>query len=263
MCIRDSSITIHDSDNESSEFWNDVGIPNERIYKFGSEDNWWGPAGSEGPCGPCSELHYDMGPDFPACELDSCGPNCETVINENGDKCEKFVELWNLVFMQFYQDEEGNRKLLPAPSVDTGMGLERLAMAIKSLKSTYDIDLFYPIIKSLEKISNLKYDSDEKIDIAFRVICDHIRAIVFTISDGAIPSNNKSGYVVRRILRRAVRYGYSSLKLKSPFLYKLADAVITEYKKVFNNLFDQKDFIKSVIKAVSYTHLTLPTNREV
>ena len=106
------SITIHDSDNESSEFWNDVGIPNERIYKFGSEDNWWGPAGSEGPCGPCSELHYDMGPDFPACELDSCGPNCETVINENGDKCEKFVELWNLVFMQFYQDEEGNRKLL-------------------------------------------------------------------------------------------------------------------------------------------------------
>ena len=135
------------------------------------------------------------------------------------------------------------------------MGLERLAMAIRSLKSTYDIDLFYPIIKSLEKISNLKYDSDEKVDIAFRVICDHIRAIVFTISDGAIPSNNKSGYVVRRILRRAVRYGYSSLKLKSPFLYKLADAVINEYKKVFNNLFDQKDFIKSVIKEEEKTFL--------
>jgi alanyl-tRNA synthetase len=135
------------------------------------------------------------------------------------------------------------------------MGLERLAMAIKGLKSTYDTDLFSKIIQSLEEISKLNYGDNEKVDIAFRVISDHIRAIVFTISDGAIPSNNKSGYVVRRILRRAVRYGFSNLNLKSPFLHKLSKTVISEYKDVFSNLSAQNDFISNVILEEEKTFL--------
>ena len=139
---------------------------------------------------------------------------------------------------EFNRKKDGTLEQLPNKHVDTGMGLERLSMALKGLKSTYDTDIFKKIIKSLELISNIKYNGDLDSDIAFRVICDHIRAIVFTISDGAIPSNNKSGYVVRRILRRAVRYGYSRLNLTSPFLFKLVDSVVEEYNDTFSNLKD-------------------------
>lgn len=241
------SITIHDSDNESSEFWNDVGIPNERIYKFGSEDNWWGPAGSEGPCGPCSELHYDMGPDFPACELDSCGPNCETVINENGDKCEKFVELWNLVFMQFYQDEEGNRKLLPAPSVDTGMGLERLAVIMQGVKNIYETDLFMSIIKLIEDSSDKKYYNNALDDIAFRIVSEHMRSSTFLIADGVIPGNEGRAYVLRRILRRAIRYS-DKLGLKENTLTEISKFIIENMNPWYPELKNNEDFIYSVIE---------------
>ena len=234
-----------DKDLESIKIWSQI-VDKSKIVDGSKEDNFW-EMGDSGPCGPCSEVHIDLRDDAEIKKIPT-----SKLINKDHPEV---IEIWNLVFIEFNRKSDGSLEPLPNKHVDTGMGLERLAMAIRSLKSTYDIDLFYPIIKSLEKISNLKYDSNEKVDIAFRVICDHIRAIVFTISDGAIPSNNKSGYVVRRILRRAVRYGYSSLKLKSPFLYKLVDAVINEYKKVFNNLFDQKDFIKSVIKEEEKTFL--------
>ena len=164
------------------------------------------------------------------------------------------IEIWNLVFIEFNRKKNGSLEPLPNKHVDTGMGLERLSM-IKGLKSTYDTDLFMNIISSLSKFLKINYGDDEKKDIAFRVISDHIRAIVFTISDGAIPSNNKSGYVVRRILRRAVRYGFSSLDLKSPFLHILAKSVIKDYKDIFENLEDQESFILKVILEEEKTFL--------
>ena len=226
-------------DNEAVEIWKNI-VDESKIIDGSKKDNFW-EMGETGPCGPCSEIHIDLRND----EEIKKNPT-KNLINKDHPEV---IEIWNLVFIEFNRKNDGSLESLPNKHVDTGMGLERLAMAIKGLKSTYDTDLFSRILKSLGEISNLKYGEDEKIDIAFRVISDHIRAIVFTISDGAIPSNNKSGYVVRRILRRAVRYGFSSLNLKSPFLHKLSKEVISEYKDVFNNLYDQQEFISNVILA--------------
>jgi alanyl-tRNA synthetase len=234
-----------EKDIESYNIWNKI-VDDVKIIDGSKKDNFW-EMGETGPCGPCSEIHFDLRSENEIKKIPT-----RNLINKDHPEV---IEIWNLVFIEFNRLSDGKLVLLPNKHVDTGMGLERLAMAIKGLKSTYDIDLFDSIIKSLSKESNYKYGENSKIDIAFRVIVDHIRAIVFTISDGEIPSNNKSGYVIRRILRRAVRYGFSSLNIKKPFLHKLAKTVISEYGDIFDNLINQQNFIVKVILEEEKTFL--------
>ena len=232
-------------DNEAVEVWKEI-VDDKKIIDGSKKDNFW-EMGDTGPCGPCSEIHIDLRSEEEIKKLPT-----HKLINRDHPEV---IEIWNLVFIEFNRRSNGTLESLPNKHVDTGMGLERLSMAIEGLNSTYDTDLFKSIIDSISKLSNLKYGLNEKHDIAFRVISDHIRAIVFTISDGAIPSNNKSGYVIRRILRRAVRYGFSTLEIKSPFLHKLAKSVIEDYKGVFTNLKSQENFILNVILEEEKTFL--------
>ena len=233
-------------DLESLEIWKQI-VPQSKIIDGSKKDNFW-EMGETGPCGPCSEIHIDLRDPK---EIQAV-PTSKLINKEHPE----VIEIWNLVFIEFNRKIDGSLENLPEKHVDTGMGLERLSMAIDSLTSTYDTNIFRSIIKSLEKISGKKYGVEKEINIAFRVICDHIRAIVLTISDGAIPSNNKAGYVIRRILRRAVRYGYSTLQLKEPFLNELSQSVIVEYKDIFKNLSSQSEFIKEVILEEEKTFLS-------
>ena len=233
-------------DLESLEIWKQI-VPRSKIIDGSKKDNFW-EMGETGPCGPCSEIHIDLRDPK---EIQAV-PTSKLINKDHPE----VIEIWNLVFIEFNRKIDGSLENLPEKHVDTGMGLERLSMAIDSLTSTYDTNIFRSIIKSLEKISGKKYGVEKEINIAFRVICDHIRAIVLTISDGAIPSNNKAGYVIRRILRRAVRYGYSTLQLKEPFLNELSQSVIVEYKDIFKNLSSQSDFIKEVILEEEKTFLS-------
>ena len=233
-------------DLESLEIWKQI-VPQSKIIDGSKKDNFW-EMGETGPCGPCSEIHIDLRDPK---EIQAV-PTSKLINKDHPE----VIEIWNLVFIEFNRKIDGSLENLPEKHVDTGMGLERLSMAIDSLTSTYDTNIFRSIIKSLEKISGKKYGVEKEINIAFRVICDHIRAIVLTISDGAIPSNNKAGYVIRRILRRAVRYGYSTLQLKEPFLNELSQSVILEYKDIFKNLSSQSDFIKEVILEEEKTFLS-------
>ncbi len=239
--------TVHYSDDEAYELWHkDVGLPPERIYRYGDADNWWGPAGLEGPCGPCSELHYDFGAEFgcgkamafPLGDLDEgCHPNHE---------CERIVELWNLVFMQFYQDLKGERTPLPAPSVDTGMGLERAATVMQRRMSIYDTDLFQPLVAKASDLSGKSYGREPALDYALRVVAEHARAASFLISDGVVPSNEGRGYVLRRIVRRAVRYG-RRLGLEEVFVADMASAAIDNFYKAYPDLETNRDFILRVL----------------
>ena len=233
-------------DLESLEIWKQI-VPRSKIIDGSKKDNFW-EMGETGPCGPCSEIHIDLRDPK---EIQAV-PTSKLINKDHPE----VIEIWNLVFIEFNRKIDGSLENLPEKHVDTGMGLERLSMAIDSLTSTYDTNIFRSIIKSLEKISGKKYGVEKETNIAFRVICDHIRAIVLTISDGAIPSNNKAGYVIRRILRRAVRYGYSTLQLKEPFLNELSQSVIVEYKDIFKNLSSQSDFIKEVILEEEKTFLS-------
>ena len=233
-------------DLESLEIWKQI-VPQSKIIDGSKKDNFW-EMGETGPCGPCSEIHIDLRDPK---EIQAV-PTSKLINKDHPE----VIEIWNLVFIEFNRKIDGSLENLPEKHVDTGMGLERLSMAIDSLTSTYDTNIFRSIIKSLEKISGKKYGVEKETNIAFRVICDHIRAIVLTISDGAIPSNNKAGYVIRRILRRAVRYGYSILQLKEPFLNELSQSVIVEYKDIFKNLSSQSDFIKEVILEEEKTFLS-------
>ena len=233
-------------DLESLEIWKQI-VPQSKIIDGSKKDNFW-EMGETGPCGPCSEIHIDLRDPK---EIQAV-PTSKLINKDHPE----VIEIWNLVFIEFNRKIDGSLENLPEKHVDTGMGLERLSMAIDSLTSTYDTNIFRSIIKSLEIISGKKYGVEKEINIAFRVICDHIRAIVLTISDGAIPSNNKAGYVIRRILRRAVRYGYSTLQLKEPFLNELSQSVIVEYKDIFKNLSSQSDFIKEVILEEEKTFLS-------
>ena len=232
-------------DIESFDIWKNI-IDVSKIIDGSKKDNFW-EMGDAGPCGPCSEIHIDL-----RSKEDIEKTPTKELINKDHPKV---IEIWNLVFIEFNRLSNGKLKVLPNKHVDTGMGLERLAMAIKGLDSTYDIDLFKGLIKKISKESNFNYGENLKIDTAFRVIVDHIRALVFTISDGEIPSNNKSGYVIRRILRRAIRYGFSSLNIKKPFLHNLVKTVISEYSDVFDNLIPQEDFIIKVILEEEKTFL--------
>ena len=229
-------VTIYLDDEEAFGHWrDDIGVPVERIYRYGDEDNWWGPAGKEGPCGPCSEIHYDGGAEH--CASPECHPNHE---------CERFVELWNLVFMQFYQDPEGHRTPLPAPSIDTGLGLERAAAILQGKRSVYETDLFWPIVQRVCQISGKGYGEDRDTDYALRVVAEHGRAVAFLIADGVVPGNEGRGYVLRRIIRRAIRY-WRRLGLDEPFFTHVSNSAIQRFQQVYPELSTNRDFIQRVV----------------
>ncbi|MBU2913801.1 alanine--tRNA ligase [Reichenbachiella agariperforans] len=225
-------------DQDALNLWKSI-IPEDRIVYGNKKDNFW-EMGETGPCGPCSEIHIDLRPETEVEKI----PGKDLVNMDHP----QVVEIWNLVFMQFNRMANGSLVKLPAQHVDTGMGFERLAMAIQKKTSNYDTDVFSPLIDFIANKASVDYGKDEKTDIALRVISDHIRAIAFTIADGQLPSNNKAGYVIRRILRRAVRYGYTFLDFKEPFLYQLLPVLAGQFDGVFPELISQQDFIAKVIR---------------
>ena len=225
-------------DQEAFDYWKEI-IPEERILEGSKKDNFW-EMGDTGPCGPCSEIHIDLRSEEEIAKM----PGKELVNMDHP----QVVEVWNLVFMQFNRKADGSLEKLPAQHVDTGMGFERLCMAIQGKKSNYDTDVFTPLIDFVSDKAGVVYGKDEKTDIALRVVSDHIRAIAFAIADGQLPSNNKAGYVIRRILRRAVRYGYTFLNLKEPFLFSMLPTLSDQFDDVFPELKAQQDFIAKVIK---------------
>ena len=236
---------VHDTDDETRELWVNKGIPRDRVYSYGDDENWWGPAGDEGPCGPCSELHYDYGEDR-GCLEDDCIPNCKTVM-DNGDVCDRYVELWNLVFMQFYHHLDGSRTDLPAPSVDTGMGFERLIRILQDVDTCYDTDLFLPIVAEVERISGKSYGEDQESTYGIRVVAEHGRSVTFLIADGVVPANEGRGYVLRRVIRRAIRYA-RRIGIEGNFLGEIADVTIEKMGDIYPELVNNRDFIKTVLK---------------
>ena len=241
--------TVHEGDDEAYDLWQKHGIPMERIYRFGDADNWWGPPihGDEGPCGPCAELHYDFGDARPGCGLDDCGPNCENVNPDTGKVCQRYVELWNLVFMQFYRNPDGSLPPLPQTGIDTGMGLERLVVVLQGVEDIYGTDLFLPLICKVESITG--HDSEESDDVrqAMRVVAEHGRSSAFLIADGVVPSNDGRGYVLRRLVRRAIRHA-RRLGMDEPFLGEIADAVTDIMGDAYPELRNNREFVQTVIK---------------
>jgi len=222
-------------DEESKKLWQENGIPKERIKEFDMKDNFWGPVGKTGPCGPNSEIHYDRGKEF-GCGNPDCGPNCP--------HCQRFVELWNLVFMEYFKDENGNYKLLSQKNVDTGIGFERVIALLQRKPSAYETDLFWPIIQELERTSSKKYNKEKR---NFRILADHIRGAVFLISEGIFPSNVERGYVLRRILRRLIRFG-KLLELPKNFSIPLAQKVVEIYKDIYPEVESKETDILTVIQ---------------
>lgn len=231
-------ITIFETDDEAYEIWRSVGVPAERIKRKGKKDNFWGPPGASGSCGPCSEIHYDLGEQY-KCDNPNCGiDTCE---------CDRWVEIWNLVFTELYQDEEGNQSPLESKNVDTGMGLERITMVCQGVASTFETDLLRPIMDKVCEMSGVPYKKSEKTDISLRIITDHARCVSFLISDGVIPGNEGRSYVLRMILRRALRHG-KILGMELPFLYKLVDVVVENYGEAYPDLVKNKAKIIDTIK---------------
>lgn len=225
-------------DQEAFDLWKAY-IDEARILNGNKKDNFW-EMGETGPCGPCSEIHIDLRTEEERAKV----PGKDLVNMDHP----QVVEVWNLVFMQFDRKSDGHLDNLPAQHIDTGMGFERLTMALQQKSSNYDTDIFMPLIDHLAKKAGVEYGKKEEIDIAIRVIVDHIRAISFAIADDQLPSNNKAGYVIRRILRRAVRYGYTFLNLKEPFMHELVEVLASQYKGFFDELESQKDLIAKVIR---------------
>ncbi len=237
--------TIHESDDEAHGIWERAGIPAERIYRFGDADNWWGPAGAEGPCGPCSELHYDNGAGR-GCGQDDCGPNCENK-TAAGAPCDRYVELWNLVFMQLYHHLDGARTPLPSTGVDTGMGFERLAAVLQGVDTIYKTDLFAPILDRVGEISGAKYGARADTDYAMTVVAEHGRSAAFLLADGVAPGNEGRGYVLRRIIRRAIRHG-RRLGLEGPFLGEVAAVVSDLMGDVYPELRNNREFVLASLR---------------
>ncbi|TPE45815.1 alanine--tRNA ligase [Pontibacter mangrovi] len=225
-------------DQDAYDIWKTM-IAEDRILMGNKKDNFW-EMGDTGPCGPCSEIHIDLRSEEERAKVDG-----KTLVNADHPQV---VEIWNNVFMEFNRLADGTLVKLPAQHVDTGMGFERLCMAIQGKRSNYDTDVFQPLIQIIAKEAGVTYGQDEKTDVAIRVIADHIRAISFTIADGQLPSNNKAGYVIRRILRRAVRYGFTFLDFKKPFLYKLTEVLAEQTSHVFPELKQQLSFVQRVIE---------------
>ncbi|MDH7578028.1 MAG: alanine--tRNA ligase [Bacillota bacterium] len=232
---KDLWITVYQEDDEARQIWaRGMGIPEERIVSLGEEDNFWA-AGPVGPCGPCSEILVDLGPGR-GCGSPDCGVDCD---------CDRFLEVWNLVFMEFNRDETGKLTKLPRRNIDTGMGLERIASVMQGVPSNFETDLLFPLIKEAMAITGLSYGEDQKVDVSLKVIADHSRAVAFLIADGVLPSNEGRGYVLRRILRRAVRYG-RLLGIKEPFLNKLISTVIALYGDPYRELREREEHIQRV-----------------
>ncbi len=230
-------ITVFLDDEESFHYWQKLGIPEQRILRFGEQDNFWGPAGNSGPCGPCSEIHYDFGKEV-GCGKPSCAPGCS---------CGRFSEIWNLVFTQYNQDKEGHRTLLPKPNIDTGMGLERVAAVVQGKTSVYETDLFVPLIQCVSELAGKKYGSGSNADKAVRVVAEHSRGITFLVADGVMPSNEGRGYVLRRLLRRAVLFG-RRIGLDKPFLSDMAKTTMAHMGRIYPELRQRQDFLLRAIE---------------
>ena len=232
-------VSVHIDDEESYNIWlKKIRLKPERLFKLGDDNNFWGPAGNSGPCGPCSEIFFDLGPKF-SCGRKGCAPGCD---------CDRYPEVWNLVFPQFNQTVNGERLPLKNRGVDTGMGLERLLSILQKKDSNFHTDLFFSIIKEITGIARLEYGKDQETDVNINVIADHIRALIFAIADGVIPSNEERGYVVRRILRRAVRL-CRNLGIEGPFLYRLVPGVVAHYQEPYPELLERREEISLVIKS--------------
>ena len=227
-----------DLDQEAYDYWKEI-IPEDRILMGNKKDNFW-EMGEQGPCGPCSEIHVDIRTPEEKAKVDG-----KSLVNMDHPQV---VEIWNLVFMQYNRKANGSLEELPSKHIDTGMGFERLCMVLQDVKSNYDTDVFTPLIREVEAITDADYGDDEKSDIAIRVIIDHVRAVAFSIADGQLPSNTGAGYVIRRILRRAVRYGFTFLGKKEPFIYRLVDVLSKRMGTAFPELKSQKHLIENVIK---------------
>ena len=229
--------TIFLDDDESFQYWLETGVPEQRILRFGEKDNFWGPAGNSGPCGPCSEIHYDFGEEV-GCGKSTCRPNCE---------CGRFSELWNLVFTQYNQDEAGRRTPLPKPNIDTGMGLERTVAAVIGKTSVYETELFTPLLECISGLSGKKYGVEHNTDIAMRVVAEHGRGITFLIADGVIPGNEGRGYVLRRLLRRAALFA-RRLGLDKPFLAEMAQTTVEHMGHIYPEIVQRRDFILKLVE---------------
>jgi alanyl-tRNA synthetase len=228
--------TVYHDDDEARQLWQKIaGLPPERIVGLGEKDNFWA-MGDTGPCGPCSEIIFDQG------EAMSCGPDCGIGVCE----CDRYLEIWNLVFMQFNRTADGVMSPLPKPSIDTGMGLERLAAVLQGVTSNFDTDLIRPIIARVEDLAGLAYGADDRKKVAYRVIADHARATAFLMADGVLPSNEGRGYVLRRIMRRALRYG-RLLDLKTPFLPTVTQKVVEIMGEVYPELVEARSLIDQVV----------------
>ena len=243
-------VTVFREDDEAEEIWaKDVGVPRDRIFRMDEHDNFWS-MGDTGPCGPCSEIHYDLGPAASSLGHPDCSFPCP-------HDCGRYVELWDLVFMQFNRDEQGSMTPLPRPSIDTGAGLERLASVLQGKLSNFDTDLFRPLIDEAAALANVEYGANHDSDVSLRIIADHARAATFLISDGVLPSNEGRGYVLRLIMRRALYHG-QTLGLNEPFLYKMAGHVVQMMKDAYPELLETERHVAKAIKTEEerYEHTT-------
>src|SRR3954464_2233702 len=227
------------ADEEAAALWEKVGAPRERILRFGRKDNFW-QMGDTGPCGPCSEIHYYMGED-----PQDPSKNRAELVNGPGDTT---MEIWNLVFMQFERDQSGTLTPLPKPSVDTGMGLERVAVVLQGVKSNYDTDLIRPIIEFTGKLAGKHYDPESQEGFAMRVIADHARATAFSIADGILPGNEGRNYVIRKIMRRAIYQGRHALGFDGLFFHKVTNFVVDQMGEAFPELEAHRDFIDKMVR---------------
>ena len=219
--------TVHLVDDFSHDYWrNAIGFPEDHLRALGDEHNWWGPVGNTGPNGPDSEIYYDLGPQF-GCGRPDCGPTCA--------HCSRFLETWNLVFMEYFKERDGSQRPLPRRNIDTGMGLERIAMILQDKPSVYETDLYFPIVERAAELAGVHYRDSNQIDRSLRVIADHARAVTFLVADGVLPGNEGRGYVLRRILRRAIRHG-RLLGLEQAFMVKLVDVVIEMFARHYPDL---------------------------
>jgi alanyl-tRNA synthetase len=230
-------VSVYLDDDESFEYWRKIGFPEEKIVRLGEEDNFWGPAGDSGPCGPCSEIHYDFGVEA-GCGKPECGPGCN---------CGRFSEIWNLVFTQYNQDSDGKREPLPKPNIDTGMGLERTAAMLQGVSSVYDTDFFVPLLDKISDLTGVKYSKNPTDDQAMRIVAEHSRGITFLIADGVLPSNEGRGYVLRRVLRKACFFG-RKLGIEEPFLSQMAEAVIGKMGHIYPELVKNHSLVKDIVK---------------
>ena len=232
-------------DQEAYDFWKTI-VPEDRILMGNKKDNFW-EMGEQGPCGPCSEIHVDI-----RTEEERSKVSGKSLVNQDHPHV---VEIWNLVFMQYNRKADGSLEDLPNKHIDTGMGFERLCMVLQGVQSNYDTDVFTPIIREIEAISGKDYGKDNEIDIAIRVISDHVRAVAFAIADGQLPSNNGAGYVIRRILRRAIRYGFTFLNKQEPFIFRLVEILSQKMGEAFPEIKTQKQLIENVIKEEEHSFL--------